>query len=235
MNHDNTSLFQSNRTTWRRQRRHVVPFPCTTRAPRTEERGQPSTGSSGEIVRQMALLLSAAEKRIAGLERALEETRSMAFTDPLTGALNRRGFEHAYAREMARCRRCGRKLALALIDLDDFKAINDRYGHPAGDKVLVHLVRVLRRSMRPSDALCRLGGEEFALMLPETSMDDACRAVRRFLASFSWPVPEVARTVTFSAGVIEHDGGESLEEALQRADIAAYAAKQAGKNTVVAG
>jgi diguanylate cyclase len=229
MNHDNTSLFQSNRTALRRQRRHAVPAlsPCAVRAPRAEP--------ADETVRQMALLLSAAEKRIAELERALEEARSMAFTDPLTGALNRRGFERAYTREMARCRRRGGKLALALIDLDDFKALNDRYGHPAGDKVLVHLVRVLRRSMRPSDALCRLGGEEFALMLPETSMDDACRAVRRFLVYFSWPVPEVVRTVTFSAGVIEHDGCESLEEALRRADVAAYAAKRAGKNTVVAG
>jgi diguanylate cyclase len=235
MNHDNTSLFQSNRAALRRQHRHAVPVAplssCALRAPRAEEEGQPP----GETVHHMAQLLSAANKRIAELERALAETRSMAFTDPLTGALNRRGFERAYAREMARCRRHGEKLALALIDLDDFKALNDRYGHPAGDKVLVHLVRVLQCSMRPTDALCRLGGEEFALMLPETSMNDAYRAVRRFLANFSWPVPEVMQTVTFSAGVIEHDGCESLEEALQRADIAAYAAKRAGKNTVVAG
>jgi diguanylate cyclase len=189
------------------------------------------------MVRDAGMLqLLAAEMRIAELEKALEEARNAAFADPLTGALNRRGFERAYAREMARSRRNGKRLALVMIDLDDFKALNDRYGHLAGDRVLVQLVRLLRESMRPSDVLCRFGGEEFVLMLPDTPVGDACKAVRRFLARFSSvKSPDMDLAVTFSAGVVGHNNPESLDEVIQRADTATYAAKRAGKNRVVAG
>jgi diguanylate cyclase len=189
-----------------------------------------------EVVRDAGMLqLLAAEARIAKLEKALEEVHSMAFADPLTGALNRRGFEHAYAREIARSRRNGKPLALTLIDIDDFKALNDQHGHLVGDQVLVRLVRVLQNSMRPSDVLCRFGGEEFLLLLPDTSVGDACKAVQRFLLKFSQPEPAMGRTVTFSAGVVDHDCLESLDEALRRADAATYAAKRAGKNRIMSG
>ena len=182
------------------------------------------------------LELLAAEMRIAELEKALEEARSIAFVDPLTGALNRRGFEKAYEREMARARRSGSRLALVMIDLDDFKRLNDQYGHLVGDKALMHLVNVLQESMRPSDVLCRFGGEEFVLMLPDTAIDNACTAVRRFLSEFaSRAIPDVDQSMTFSAGVVEHDYFESLDEAIERADTATYAAKRAGKNRVVIG
>lgn len=192
---------------------------------------------SSDVVRDAGMLeLLAAEMRIAELEKALEEAQSAAFEDPLTGALNRRGFDRAYEREMARARRSGSRMALVMIDLDDFKSLNDRLGHLAGDKALIHLVRVLQGAMRPSDVLCRFGGEEFVMLLPDTGIDDACTAVRRFLAEFSARVvPGAGKAMTFSAGVVDHDPFESFDEAVRRADAATYAAKRAGKNRVVAG
>jgi diguanylate cyclase len=89
--------------------------------------------------------------------------------------------------------------------------------------------------MRPSDALCRFGGEEFVLLLPDTTVGDACKAMRRFLSGFSRSAPAMGQTVTFSAGVVGHDRLESLDEALRRADAATYAAKRAGKNRIEPG
>jgi GGDEF domain-containing protein len=119
------------------------------------------------------LELLAAEAQIRVLEQALTEARATAFADPLTGALNRRGFDEAYQRELARSRRRGGQLALALIDLDDFKRLNDTLGHQVGDAALVHLVSVLRKALRPSDILCRFGGEEFVVLMPDTPLNDA--------------------------------------------------------------
>jgi diguanylate cyclase len=240
MNHQNALLFQSNRPPSRHLRRFAhsasVHLRTVLLPPVHGTALQTLVGLSTEVVRDAGMLqLLAAEMRIAKLEKALEEVQSMAFADPLTGALNRRGFERAYAREMARSRRNGKPLALALIDIDDFKALNDRHGHLAGDQVLVHLVRVLQDSMRPSDVLCRFGGEEFLLLLPDTPSGDACRAVQRFLSKFSRSAPAMGQTVTFSAGVVDHDCRESLDEALRRADAATYAAKHAGKNRIAAG
>jgi diguanylate cyclase len=180
--------------------------------------------------------LLAAQLRIAELEKALELANEAAIADPLTGALNRRGFNDAYLREMARARRNGIPFALALIDLDDFKHLNDTLGHHAGDKVLVRLVEVLRKSMRSSDELCRLGGEEFVLMLHDASLPDAAAAVSRFLGEYSRQrVPGIDTKLTFSAGVVMQGLDESFEQVMQRADVAAYAAKRAGKNRVVTG
>ena len=178
--------------------------------------------------------LLAAELRIAELEKALAEARAVACTNPLTGALNRRGFDKACQRELARAQRNGNCVALVHLDLDDFKLLNDSLGHPAGDKVLVHLVDLLHRSMRPSDVLCRFGGEDFVLMLPVHTVDEALAAVSRFLREFSAePIPGTGRSMTFSAGVVVQEAGEALDEAIARADAATYAAKRAGKNRVV--
>lgn len=242
MNHNTMSHLQSNRPASRRlHRRFALPAPvrpCSV-VPETLPATGPQTvvGLAADVVREAGMLeLLAAEMRIAELEKALEEARGVAHVDPLTGALNRRGFDRAYERELARARRNGSRLALVMIDLDDFKSLNDRHGHLAGDKALVHLVSVLQESMRPSDVLCRFGGEEFVLMLPDTAVDDACKAVQRFLGKFSSrAVPGVEQTMTFSAGVVHHDHFESLDEAIQRADAATYAAKRTGKNCVVAG
>ena len=242
MNRSNVSLLHSNRTASRRlHRRSALPalsHPCVA-IPRSPLENAPQTlvGLSRGIVKDAGMLeLLAAELRIAELEKSLEEARSFALVDSLTGALNRRGFEKAYESEMARARRSGSRLALVMIDLDDFKVLNDRYGHLAGDKALIHLVSILQGSMRPSDVLCRFGGEEFVLLLPDAAIDHACKAVRRFLSEFSSRVvPGVNQAMTFSAGVVSHDYFESLEEVIERADVATYAAKRAGKNRVMPG
>lgn len=178
--------------------------------------------------------LLAAEARIDELETALAEARAAAFTDALTGALNRRGFEDAYRREIARARRSGSQLAVALIDLDNFKALNDTMGHQAGDDVLVHLVKGLHAALRPSDILCRFGGEEFVLLLPETGLAEAAAAISRFQRRFAASaVPGREIVATFSAGVVVQRFSESLDESIQRADAATYEAKRAGKNCVI--
>lgn len=179
------------------------------------------------------LELVAAQMHIAELEQALAEARNAALTDPLTGALNRRGFDEAFERESACVRRHGGELALALIDLDDFKRLNDALGHHAGDEALVHLVRVLRSAMRPSDVISRFGGEEFVLLLPNTSLAAAAAALCRFQRAFAaQPLPQLGLDLTFSAGVVVQAAGESLQAAIQRADTATFAAKRAGKDCV---
>ena len=244
MNHNDTRTVQANRPVLRRlHRRHVAgasacvvqertcaPHPTYAPAPEV------LVGLPQAIVRQAGMYeLLAAELRIAELEKALAEARDDACTDPLTGALNRRGFDLACARELARAQRDGKQLALALIDLDDFKGLNDTLGHQVGDRVLVRLVELLHRSLRPSDVLCRFGGEEFVLMLPVRSVEEAQAAVARLLREFAGqPIAGIARPVTFSAGVVVQGVDEALENAIERADAATYAAKRAGKNRVVA-
>ena len=179
--------------------------------------------------------LLAAELRIAELEKELAVAREASRTDPLTGALNRRGFDEACRSELSRAARRGVGFALAHIDIDDFKRLNDTYGHQVGDVALQRLVAVLRRAMRTSDVLCRFGGEEFLLMLPETSLNDAVSVVTRFLCEFrSECIPGTSCALSFSAGVVLHALDETTEQAIARADAATYAAKRAGKNCVVA-
>ncbi|EXI83721.1 MAG: putative diguanylate cyclase AdrA [Candidatus Accumulibacter sp. BA-94] len=182
------------------------------------------------------LELLVAETRIADLESALCRAQAAALTDTLTGALNRRGFDQAHEREAARSRRNARPLALALIDLDDFKRLNDTLGHQAGDQALIHLVRTLRSALRPSDVLGRFGGEEFVLMLPDTELDEAVTALTRFQRQLAdCRVTGNGVALTFSAGVVVQAPGESLAESIERADTATYAAKRAGKNRVFSG
>ena len=154
-------------------------------------------------------------------------------TDPLTGTLNRRGFETVGQGELARARRKGQELALAHLDLDGFKQINDAYGHAVGDLALQHLVRCLQDGMRPGDVLCRFGGEEFVLLLSETGLDEAVRVLQRHLATLGdRPVPGTRCYLSFSAGVVGVLADETLDAAVQRADAATYVAKRAGRQRV---
>lgn len=228
----------SNRTASRRMHRRLVNFstyPCPVSPAAIESTPSALLSLPRDLVREAGMFeLLAAEMRIAELEKALAEANAAAITDPLTGALNRRGFDREYQRELARSRRSGGSFVLAHIDLDDFKRLNDHYGHLVGDKALVHLVDSLQKSMRPTDTLCRFGGEEFVLMLPDATLENAAAAVSRFLSDFSArPVPGVGKAMTFSAGVVLHGPDESIEEVIQRADVATYEAKRAGKNCVV--
>ena len=238
MNHNGSTLVHSNRQASRRLHRRSAlssVTPCIAGLNLLGRASATVIGFPKAIIRDDTHFERlAAELRIAELEKALDEARETACTDPLTGALNRRGFEKASQRELARARRSGARVALAHIDLDDFKRLNDTLGHLAGDKALVHLVGLLHKSMRPADVLCRIGGEEFVLMLPDTSLEDAAAAVSRFLAEFSaQAIPGTDYVMTFSAGVVLPGPNESIDEALGRADAATYAAKRAGKNCVV--
>lgn len=240
MNHNDSQLTQLHRPASRRLHRrpaHPVVTSSAVRSSVAEHAPTVVAGLPKAMIREAGMFeLLAAELRIAELEKELAEAREAASTDPLTGALNRRGFEQACQRELALARRSGLSFALAHLDIDDFKNLNDTLGHQVGDKALVHLVNLLRKSMRPSDVLCRFGGEEFVLMLPATSQEEAVKAISRFLREFSANViPGTDRALTFSAGVVVQDLSESLEQAIQRADEATYAAKRSGKNRVVTG
>lgn len=178
-----------------------------------------------------------AEQRIAELEQELREVSGLIRSDPLTGALNRRGLDELLERERARAARHGHPLALALLDLDDFHQTNTLHGHAGGDAVLRHLVEVCQLHLRSSDAIARLGGDEFVLLLPETPAADSMSTLlrlQRSLAQRPLPLDGQRVPVHFSAGLAQWQPGEAADALLRRADAALYAAKRVGKNRVQA-
>lgn len=178
-----------------------------------------------------------AEREVVRLQNELAETSEMVRHDQLTGALNRKGLEETLERELARSRRRGTPICIALLDVDNFKALNDTYGHQTGDDALVHLARVIRETMRPHDTLARYGGEEFLIILPETPLPDAVSALTRLQRELTrrfFLHRNEKLLITFSAGVTAFRAGEPRNEAISRADAAMYQAKKSGKNRVVA-
>ncbi|MBI4292046.1 MAG: diguanylate cyclase [Betaproteobacteria bacterium] len=176
------------------------------------------------------------EERIRSLERELSQVSEKVREDQLTQALNRRGLEETFTVEAARCRRKGRPLCVALLDIDNFKELNDCFGHKTGDDALVHLVGVMRETVRPSDSVARFGGEEFVILLPETELEEAVQVtkrVQRALTRRFFLADNQKLLITFSAGVAICGDDERRESVLGRADAALYAAKRAGKNRVV--
>jgi diguanylate cyclase (GGDEF)-like protein len=166
--------------------------------------------------------------------RRFKEARQLADLDALTGLHNRRYFHEMLAREVARAQRYDRKLALVVFDLDDFKAINDRIGHLAGDAVLAEAADRVREVVRSADIACRVGGDEFAVLLPESTLRDADQLYRRLEHAVSArPVAQVGR-LHLSAGVTELRPDDNATTFFERADEALYQAKGAGKATVVA-
>jgi diguanylate cyclase len=133
-------------------------------------------------------------------------------------------------------RRKGVPLSLGMLDIDNFKALNDRLGHASGDAALVHLSAVAREVMRPQDALARYGGEEFVVLLPDTTLDQGIEAMTRLqreLTKRFFMAGAEKLLITFSAGVAQLNGDESGHDAIRRADQAMYLAKRAGKNRVL--
>ena len=166
--------------------------------------------------------------------RRFREARQLADLDALTGLHNRRYFHETLAREVARAQRYSRSLALVVIDLDDFKAINDRIGHLAGDGVLAEAADRIRDVVRSADVACRVGGDEFAVILPESSLKDADQLYKRLEQAISnRPVAQAGR-LHLSAGVTELRPDDDAISFFERADEALYRAKGAGKGTVVA-
>lgn len=154
--------------------------------------------------------------------------------DFLTGASSRKAFFETTALHLARVARRSRPLALLLVDVDHFKAINDRWGHQAGDAALVRLVAGARATLRSGDCVARLGGDEFALLLPDADLDSATAAARRLQQAVRHDDTALAAgpTLTLSIGVTLITAGEDLASAMARADEALYAAKAAGRDRV---
>lgn len=166
-------------------------------------------------------------------EELLEQTRRLEtqlFEDPLTRIFNRRFLFSQLDALISGARRHGRPLAVAMVDLDAFKAINDQHGHAVGDRVLVAAANALQRALRAEDVLGRMGGEEFLALLPDTDDDAAVRAAERLRAAVQETSAGVP--VTASVGYAVLSGEEAADDLVRRADAALYAAKDAGRNCV---
>ena len=205
--------------------------------------GVVSVGRSGRAFTQnerelFHYLAEQAGRSMESVERHETVTRE-SITDDLTGLSNRRAFDDALAGEVERAKRFGATLGLVLLDLDNFKSINDTYGHPQGDLVLREVARVLRESSREIDHPARYGGEELALVLPGTDLEGAynlAERVREGIAALAFDVPGARGPlrVTASMGVVSRSGAEAGEQDLvAAADEALYEAKRTGKNRTV--
>ena len=167
------------------------------------------------------------------LEDELQRLSDEVATDQLTQVANRRGLLKAFEAEEARAAREGSALAMGLLDIDNFKRLNDELGHAAGDEALRALAHAVRERLRPTDHVARYGGEEFVVLLPATPVDEAQQILTRLQRSLSGSLfmhDQRPVFVTFSAGVTAHRAGEPIDAALERADQALYEAKRTGKN-----
>jgi diguanylate cyclase len=172
-------------------------------------------------------------RQVAALTEEVHALARLARTDPLTGLANRRGWDEQLHRELARARRSGAAVSVALLDLDDFKSFNDAHGHQAGDRLLVEAAAAWRCQLRDVDVLCRWGGDEFALLLPDCSGSEAEEVLARL-------GPATPSLQSCAAGVATWDGRETVHDLLQRADRTLFEEKRvrpgrAGQTTVDAG
>lgn len=175
------------------------------------------------------------EQKVAELEAELQQLSDRMQEDALTGALNRRGLDTAFEREAARADRRSSGMCVALLDIDNFKKLNDTYGHQTGDEALIHLAHLVQRNIRPHDVLARYGGEEFVILLPDTNLEEASVVLTRLqreLTKEFFLHGQDKLLITFSAGVAVRQPGETQAQVLERSDKALYAAKAAGKNRV---
>ena len=203
---------------------------------------QASVQTSRSDILEMRARVEQADQEILRLQGELSHTSRMVRHDHLTGVLNRGGFTEVFASELARARRRDSLLCVALLDVDNFKQINDSLGHAAGDQALIHLAEVIRNNLRPQDSLARYGGEEFVILLPDIGLDNAVETLMRLQRNLTrkyflhdTPGEKTRLLITFSAGVVLVGAEETPPGALSRADAAMYEAKRAGKNRVFAG
>ena len=170
---------------------------------------------------------------VASFRRSLAQERLLARTDYLTAAFNGRSFAEAAEAEVNRARRHGHTFSVAFMDVDDFKLVNDRLGHSAGDRLLRLVADTVRANVRAVDVVARLGGDEFAVLMPETDERAAQVVIRRVRRQLREAARKEGWPVTFSAGVITWvEPPNGVDEMLRAADELMYAAKRHGKNTV---
>lgn len=175
------------------------------------------------------------KQALNNLQEEMAETRQLLNEDALTGTLNRRGLDQTLTREISRAQRSGSTLTLSMLDLDHFKKVNDKFGHEAGDLMLVHFAGLIKSIMRKSDALVRYGGEEFTLILPDTDARGAHIVLVRLQQLMSKsPLNYEGRQIntTFSAGIAVLRADENGHALLRRADEALYSAKNSGRNLI---
>ncbi len=192
--------------------------------------------SRNEVI-QAREKVDASENKIRDLESELENISEKAREDFLTGTMNRRGMNEALERAFAASDLDASPLCVALLDIDNFKSLNDALGHQAGDDALVHLAQIIKDTVRPGDVVARFGGEEFLILLPNAEADEATRLVsqlQRELTRRCFLHDNRKQLITFSAGVARRAPGEEQNTVIGRADEALYQAKQTGKNRVIA-
>jgi diguanylate cyclase (GGDEF)-like protein len=190
-------------------------------------RGREREAPADEIV-QLEELAASAGPTIENAKRFLE-ARQLAELDALTGLHNRRYFDEVLDREISRAHRYGRSLALILIDFDDLKSINDRIGHLGGDAALAELGERVRDSLRTADHACRIGGDEFAVILPESGLEDARQLFDRLLAAIGTRPLAAGESGSVSGGIAALERDDDPKALFQRADEALYRAKRDGK------
>lgn len=197
--------------------------------------GSPFTGFGylAFDIGSVLLVLLIAAAIAANLRKSHDALNQASITDHLTGIANRRGFEMRAGLELGNHRRYGGALSLLLIDCDNFKSVNDQYGHDTGDRLLIAIARVLQSGIRATDSAARLGGDEFVVLLPRTSREEASMVEQKLRASLN-RMPELAAGVSFSMGLVCFAGGvpDQLSEVLKPADALLYEAKKEGKNAM---
>ncbi|VWD15173.1 diguanylate cyclase [Burkholderia lata] len=196
--------------------------------------------SQEELFARLRDAMARTERALQALHRTNEKLEHMATTDPLTGATNRRQFIESVQAEINRAKRNGAPFSLLALDLDHFKAINDSYGHQAGDQVLQRFVDKCADALRPYDGVARVGGEEFMVLLPQAALDTAQSIGERIRAAIAGTPFEAGIgapiKVTVSVGASEFGrDGETIDAILRKADERLYRAKHLGRNQVVAG
>jgi diguanylate cyclase (GGDEF)-like protein len=203
---------------------------------RSESYGLALAGAGLAMLGLLVLSAITALRANARADEATAELQRIATTDALTGLWNRRHLLERLEAETGRSRRNGRPLCVAILDVDHFKRVNDRHGHPGGDEVLRALARQIKDAVRLSDVVGRMGGEEFAILMPETDRAQAqlvCERLREMMARKPVTLPSgAALTVTLSTGIALMAGEEASDRLISRADAALYEAKAGGRNCV---
>jgi diguanylate cyclase len=202
------------------------------------EREAQRQAAYAERAERMRLRIAELERETRTLHASLQREKRMSTTDALTGIPNRLAWDERVAHEFARWKRFRRPMCLVAWDIDNFKAINDSFGHAAGDKVLYVVAQHLARQVREIDFVARYGGEEFAMLLIGTRAEDAlrvCNGLRERIAKLNFHFRQKPIPVTVSCGIAGFDGEDTIEGVFERADLAMYRAKREGRNACLVG